>query len=166
MHRRLMMIGLAGGALAFVLEGASWTKTDRLFMNMAATASMTEAHLGQMAEAQGSQQAVKTFGQKLSNDHTVAYEGLSVLANKASETIPKAIGHDKTIERLQHLRGKAFDRSFILDEVQSHRTAIAAFKNEAEHGDNADIKAWAKTMIPTLEGHLQAAENLENKPHK
>jgi hypothetical protein len=37
---------------------------------------------------------------------------------------------------------------------------IAAFKNEAEHGENADIKAWAKNMIPTLEGHLETAERL------
>jgi putative membrane protein len=103
---------------------------------------------------------VKDFGQKLSNDHTIAYEDLTVLANKTGETIPKAIVRNKTIDRLQHLKGASFDRTFLLDEVQPHRTAIATFKNEAEHGENPDVKAWAKTMIPRLEGHLQRAENL------
>ena len=171
MHRGFLVTGLRYAVLisiAFVLHGASLSKTDIQFMNMAARASMTEAHLGQMAEAQASQKAVKDFGQKLSNDHTNAYEGLSVLAIKTSEAIPKAIGHDKTIENLKHLKGRAFDRAFIQDEVLSHKTAIAAFKNEAEHGENADIKAWAKTMISTLEEHLQRAESLakEEKPGK
>lgn len=144
-----------------VLQGAALSNADANFMKMAAIANMTEAHLGQMAENQASEQGVKDFGDKLSKDHTSAYEGLTVLANKTGETIPKAIGKDKNIERLMHVKGDRFDRSFLPEEVQSHKTAIAAFKNEAEKGENADVKAWAKSMIPTLEAHLQTAEGLE-----
>lgn len=59
-----------------------------------------------------------------------------------------------------HLKGNSFDRAFAQDEVQSYKTAIAAFKKEADHGENPDVKAWAKKMIPTLEGHLETAEKL------
>jgi putative membrane protein len=149
------LLGFAG-----VLQGFAVNQADGRFMKMAAEANMTEAHLGQMAEAQASHKAVKDFGQTLSMDHTNAYAALTVLANKTGETIPKAIGHDRTIESLKHLRGKAFDRVFTQDEVQSHKAAIAAFRNEAEHGENPDVKAWAKTVIPTLEGHLRTAETL------
>ena len=170
MRCRLTVSGIGCGALfgaAILLQAAALSKTDVQFMNMAATKNMTEAHLGQMAEAQASEPAVKDFGRKLSNDHTSAYEELSVLANKNSEAIPKAI-HDKSIARLARLKGKSFDRAFIQDEVQSHKATLAVFKNEAEHGENAEVKAWAKNMIPTLEGHLQTAENLANakKPNK
>jgi putative membrane protein len=143
-----------------LLPAFELSKTDAQFMKKAAEASMTEAHLGQMAEAQSSQQSVKDFGQTLSKDHTSAYESLTELANKIGETIPKAIGPDRTIERLMHLKGTAFDRAFSRDEVQSHKGAIALFRNEAEHGENADVKAWAKAMLPTLEGHLQTAESI------
>lgn len=143
-----------------LLPAFGLSKTDAQFMKKAAEANMTEAHLGQMAEAQASQQSVKDFGQTLSKDHTSAYESLTILANKMGEAIPKAIGRDQTIERLMHLKGSAFDRAFSQDEVQSHKGAIALFKNEAEHGENADVKAWAKSMIPTLEGHLQTAESI------
>jgi len=51
-------------------------------------------------------------------------------------------------------------RIWVITEVQSHKATLAAFKNEAEHGDNADVKAWAQTVIPTVEAHLQTAENL------
>ncbi len=145
---------------AAVLQGFTVSQADSRFMKMAAKANMTEAHLGQMAEAQASHKAVKDFGQTLSMDHTNAYEALTVLANKTGEAIPKAIEHHRTIESLKHLRGKAFDRAFTQDEIQSHKAAIAAFRKEAEHGENPDVKAWAKTVIPTLEGHLRTAETL------
>lgn len=145
---------------ATVVQGFAMNQADGRFMKMAALANMTEAHLGQMAEAQASHKAVKDFGQTLSMDHTTAYEALTVLANKTGEAIPKAIGHDRTIENLKHLRGKAFDRAFTQDEIRSHKAAIAAFQNEAEHGENPDVKAWAKMVIPTLEGHLRTAETL------
>jgi len=147
-------------SVPMLLPAFGLSKTDAQFMKKAAEANMTEAHLGQMAEAQASQQSAKDFGQTLSKDHTSAYESLTVLANKMGEAIPKAIGPDKTIERLMHLKGKAFDRAFTQDEIQSHKSAIALFKNEVEHGENTDVKAWAKTMISTLEGHLQTAENI------
>jgi len=141
-------------------QAATLDKDDIQFMKMAAETSMTEAHLGQMAEARAGRQDVKDFGKKLSTDHTSAYEELSVLANKTGDTIPKAIGRDTTIDRLVHLKGNSFDRAFAQDEVQSHKTAIAAFKKEGDHGENPDVKAWAKKMIPTLEGHLETAEKL------
>lgn len=162
-YPRLVMSSIGNALLLSVpvlLQGGSLSKTDAQFMNSAAKASMTEAHLGQMAELQARQQGVKDFGQKLSNDHTTAYEELTVLANKTGDTIPKAIARNQIIDRLTHLKGASFDHAFLLDEVQSHKAALATFKNEAEHGEDADVKAWAKTMIPTLEGHLQAAENL------
>ena len=148
-----------------LVQGASLAKADADFMNMAAKANMTEAHLGQMAEAQAGQKQVKEFGQKLSQDHTTAYEGLSVLANKTGDSIPKAISKGKTIEQLTHLKGARFDHAFLMDEVTSHKTELAAFQNEAEHGENADVKAWAKSMIPTLQEQLQQAETLA-KPAK
>ncbi len=66
---------------------------------------------------------------------------------------------------IDHLTGfdTQFDRAFLNEEVQAHKSVIAAFKNEAEHGENADIQAWAKNMIPTMEGHLQTAERLASQ---
>lgn len=143
-----------------VLQGATLSKTDSSFMKMAAQTDMMQAHLGQMAETQAHEQRVKDFGKKLSTDHTNSYEGLTVLANKTGETIPKKLKSDKTLVRLTHLKGKSFDHAFIQAQVQSQKTAVAAFKNEAAHGENPDVKEWANRMVPTLEGNLQTAESL------
>jgi len=41
------------------------SRSDEGFLKMAATADMTEAHMGQVAEHQGTVEGVKTFAQTL-----------------------------------------------------------------------------------------------------
>ena len=145
---------------ALVLQSASLSKSDQRFMKTSAETDMMAAHLGQMAESQSSHQNMKDFGKKLSMDHTNSYGGLSVLSNKTGETIPKALKPDKTIDHLAHLKGASFDHEFIMQETRTQKAAVTAFKNEAEHGENSDVKAWANSMLPTLEADLQTAESL------
>lgn len=148
-------------AMPVILRGASrLDNVDAHFIEMAAKANLEEAHLGQMAEHQASQQSVKDFGQELANDHTTAYKELSALASKTGQKIPAALGKDKEIDRLMRLDGTQFDSAFLSQEVQAHKSVIAAFKNEAEHGENGEVKIWATNMLPTLEGHLKTAERL------
>lgn len=156
---RFCVAVLATAAAAYC---ASLGTADRQFMTMAARANMTEAHEGQMAEAQASQAQVKDFGRTLVQDHTDAYVRLSEVAAKTGVSIPKGIntGRDRTIQQLTHLKGAAFDRQFARDEIAAHRQAVAAFKREADHGSNPDVKEYASKMVPTLEKHLQLAENL------
>jgi len=154
--------------LAAIAYAASLSNADKEFLVMAAKANMTEAHEGQMAEDQGASAEVKDFGKTLVQDHTDAYGQLSILANKAGVTIPKGIntGKDRTIQQLVHLKGSGFDRQFARYEVTAHRQAIAAFKREAEHGEDPDVKAYASKMVPILEKHLMLAEQCAKPPKK
>ena len=85
---------------------------------------------------------------------------VTALSGKTGVSIPKGIDAAKvpSLEPLLHLKGDRFDRAFARDEIAAHRRALAAFKREAEHGQDADVKAYASSMIPTLEKHLQLAE--------
>jgi len=56
------------------------------------------------------------------------------------------------------LKGKRFDRQFAEDEIAAQRQEIAVFKREAAHGEDADMKAYAAKVLPTLEKDLQQAE--------
>jgi putative membrane protein len=145
-----------------VLAQAKTSPADRAFMQMAARANMTEAHIGQMAETQASESQVKDFGQTLIHDHTDAYTQLTALAAKTGESIPKGIDVRKisTVEQLMKLKGKRFDHQFVQAEIRDHEKAIADFKREAQHGQDPDVKAYASKMIPVLEGHLRQAKAL------
>ena len=170
MRIQTILIGLSccafTGALAFAQATAA-ADNGQKFVDMAAQTDMTEAHLGQLAADQASAQDVKDFAQMLVTDHTNDYTQLTAAATKAGLTVPKGLDaqHDKMIAPFEKLKGAAFDRRFAREMVMGHEKAIAAYKKEAENGQNADIKAYASQALPTLEKHLQAAQDLEkHKP--
>jgi len=137
--------------------------SDQDFLNFAAQTDMTEAHLGQMAQDQGASQAVKDLGQMLVTDHTNDYKQLGMLASKAGLILPKGIDtkHDKMIAPFEKLKAKMFDRHYTREMVAGHTAAIATYQKEASDGQNADLKAYAKDTLPTLEKHKKAAQDAE-----
>jgi putative membrane protein len=156
-------VALAALGCIVTVQAADLSSADRAFLKSAADANMTEAHLGKMAQDQAADTGVKDFGQTLVKDHTKAYGELTVVANKTGESIPKGIDvrRNRAIVELTRQKGMGFDRRFLAHEVQDHRKTITEFKREAEKGQNADVKAYAQKMIPTLEEHLRKAEELE-----
>ena len=154
-------------AAAGVANTASLNNADKQFLDMAAKTDMTEAHEGQMAENQGTRGDIKSFGQTLVTDHSADYTKLSELAAKTGVTIPTGINvaQDRDIVQLEHLTGNQFDHQFTTDEIAAHRRVLATYKREAKDGHDADVKAYASQMIPTLEKHLQLAEQCA-KPEK
>lgn len=145
---------------AGIVSAASLSDADKKFIVMAADTDMSEAHQGQMAESQATRADVKDFARTLVQDHTKAYQQLTELAVKTGVSIPTGIdtAKDRTIVQLVHLSGSRFDNQFIRDEIADHRHAIALFKREAEHGQDADVRDYASKMVPVLENHLHLAE--------
>lgn len=164
-------IALSSGLLAlFATAGsafAAMSSADKQFIIMAARTDMIEAHEGQIAEQQAGRADVKDMARMLVEDHTGDYERLSVLATKTGVSIPKGINaaKDRSIEQLAHAKGADFDRLFTRDEIADHKQALAAFKRESARGKDADVKAYATSVIPVLEKHLQQAEQCA-KPAK
>ena len=154
--------GLTICALPMYAGSAANTHSDQEFLNIAAQADMTTVHLGKLAQEKSSAEGIKDFGKKLVQDHTHDYALLSELANKTGESIPKGIDaqNDREISHLDRYKGKTFDRQFLAAETAAHEKLIKAFKEEAEHGNNPDIKAYASKTLPVIEGHLHQAEDL------
>jgi putative membrane protein len=60
------------------------------------------------------------------------------------------------------LNGAEFDRAYMEEMVSGHKQAIALFRREADHGADPDIKAFASRTLPTIQHHLQLAEDTLN----
>jgi len=157
----LTVICCAVSPIAVMAQAAPGGASDQDFVTLAAQTDMTEAHLGQLAQEQGASQAVKDLGQMLATEHTRGYTQLNAIATKAGLTVPKGTDakHDKMIAPFEKLKGAAFDRRYAPMMVTGHREAIAAYKKEASDGQNADVKTYAEQTLPTLEKHLQAAQD-------
>lgn len=166
MYCKRILAVICGGSLFGALAWAGTVKlsnNDKKFLNMAADANMTQAHIGEMAEKAAAKTSVRDFGQQLVRDHTQAYGELAALAGRIGATIPKGIDvrRDSAIRKLTRVKGRTFDRQFLRDEVLDHERALTAFRREAAHGSDADVRAFASKMIPTLREHLHTAESLE-----
>jgi putative membrane protein len=71
-------------------------------------------------------------------------------------------GAEKTRARLSKLSGAAFDKAYIDAEVKYHEAVIDAVKNTLiPSAQNADLKQLLTDTVPTLEGHLQHAKNVQ-----
>ncbi len=160
------ILSILGGAAVCVAplcaQTGAVTKRDAEFLKMAAEADMTTTHIGKMAEDRAATSEVKDFGKKLAQDHTSDYNKLCEFAAKTGESVPRAIDKqdDRQIAALDRSKGKAFDRAFLAHEAVAHEKLIKAFKQEAEHGDNPEIKAYANKALPVIEGHLHDVQDL------
>jgi putative membrane protein len=164
MSKKLIIPVLLGASALFAATHKPFYAigSDGSFVVMAAQADMMIAHLGKDAEGRGASESVKQFGKSLVQDHTTEYQELTVAAAKAQDVIPKGLDRQdiRTINALNCYSGKAFDHAFLTGQATEHERLVRAFKQEAEHGSNADLKAYANKALPVIEKHLHDAEDL------
>ena len=120
--------------------------------------------MGQMA-SKATMAEVKDFGKKMETDHQKAYNDLSSLAASKNITIPASVSEEgmKHHEDLNDKTGYDFDRAFIDKMIDGHEKAINKFEKAADDCEDADIKAWAASLLPDLNAHLAEAKVLKEK---
>ena len=140
---------------------------DKKFLKQAALDGMTEVELGKVAEQKASSADVKQFAQKMVDDHTKANEELKQAASKQNISVPDALDskHQSQIDKLSKLSGEDFDKAYAKEQVKNHQSDVKEFTAEARSGNNAGVMAFASSVLPTLQEHLEMAKNL-NKSEK
>ncbi|HEY2649866.1 MAG TPA: DUF4142 domain-containing protein, partial [Puia sp.] len=143
-------------------------KTDAEFVVSAADGGMLEVQLGKLAEQKGQNKSVKNFGAMMVKDHSKANEQLKKLASSKNITIPATLS-DKCQKQLSDLSAKSgtdFDKDYTSAMVSGHKDNIDMFKKEAENGKDSAIVQWARGKLPTLEHHLDMAEQTDKAVNK
>jgi len=81
---------------------------DSTFAKNSAQAGMTEIQLGQIAKDKSKNDDVKTFGQKMIDDHTKAGDALKQVATQKSITLPDKVNATQkaTIARFRNCQEK------------------------------------------------------------
>jgi putative membrane protein len=150
----------AGVLLASGVFGQQVGSADMAFAQKAAQGGMAEVKLGQLAVRNGASDQVKQFGQRMVDDHSKAGDELKGLASQENLTLPTSVNakDQATIDRLQNLKGAAFDKAYMRDMVKDHQADIADFQKEANSGADAGLKSFATKTLPTLQEHLRMAK--------
>ena len=134
---------------------------DSAFVTKAAQGGMAEVKLGELASEKGASAEVKDFGRQMVADHGKAGDELKQLAGSKGITLPSDMGakHQSAYDRLSKLSGEEFDKAYMQHMVTAHKETVNEFKRESKNGSDSEVKAWAAKTLPTVEHHLQMAEN-------
>jgi putative membrane protein len=150
----------AGGNMKSGLSAA-----DHRFVTDAAEGGMAEVQLGQLAVSKATNPDVKSFGQRMVDDHTKINDQLKSVATTEGIQLPTSIGakNQATYDRLNRLSGAAFDRAYMQDMVRDHEADAKEFERVSQSGSNAGLKSFAGQALPTLQEHLRMAKDVEGK---
>ena len=147
---------------------SSDTKKDAEFLVEATEINLKEIKLGQLAQQEGTIPEVRNLGKMMIDAHTNAQNEIEGLAAKKQISLPDSIT-DKGKEAYAKLREKKiadFDKAYCDMMVKGHEKAIEKFEKAAADCKDTEIKAWAKSMLPTLRDHLDLAMTAQKKCEK
>lgn len=133
------------------------------FMMKAASGSMMEVALGQVAQDKAKSQRVKDFGSMLVTDHTKALGELKTIASSKNIMVPSSMmpEHQKHVDMLKMKSGADFDKAYMNMMLDDHKKDIADFKKATKSAD-ADVKDFASKTLPVLEKHLDSAQAIHS----
>jgi putative membrane protein len=105
---------------------------------------------------------VRDFATLLVKDHTMSNGELRSLAQVPPDT-PPAAAREAATAGLTAQVDLAFDRAYVAQAAEDHRTAVALYEQEAADGKDERLKLWAAQKLPALRDHLTTARGLEIK---
>jgi putative membrane protein len=150
--------------------GTTLPEADRTFVTNAADGGMFEVRAGEMAVAKGDStqmgmvmgsdsMSIKSFGQMMITDHTKANNELKMIADRKDVELPTTLSTAKQqmLDSLSAASGTTFNKMYAKMMVSSHQQTVSLFENQANSGQDADLKSWASQTLPTLRHHLEMA---------
>ncbi len=145
-------------------NNAGLSSGDRSFVMEAARDGLGEVQIAQLAQQKASSDQVKDLAQKLVNDHQKANDELKSIASQENITLPTEPSQkDKArIDRLSKLSGQRFDQAFLKEQVRDHQKDIRAFRQEADNGQDAQLKQFAQKNLDVMQQHLSMVQKDEN----
>jgi putative membrane protein len=135
---------------------------EKTFVKEAAMGGMAEVELGRLAQQNAQNDDVKQFGARMVQDHTAANEQLMTIVAAKDVTVPQQLDqkHRQTFDKLEKMKGAEFDRAYMREMVEDHDKTVKKFRQEAQQGNDPDLKAFAQTTLPVLEQHHKLAQDI------
>ncbi len=143
-------------------------EADAKFLVDAAQISLAEVELGKLAQQNSKTTDVVDLGKMMVTDHTSALKSVNALAKSKNVAVPAACTLEAQDEykKLSQKTGKDFDKEYCRMMISGHKDAISLYEKASVDSDDAEIRAWAKSTLPTLRKHLEHTESCQQKCDK
>jgi putative membrane protein len=143
--------------------------TDPQIAHIAYTAGEIDIKAAKQALGKARNKEVKQFAKDMVRDHTAVNKQAMALVKKlkvkpedndTSRSLTKQA--DEKRAELAKLKGAAFDKAYIANEVAYHKTVNNALETELiPSASNAELKSLLQTGLKIFQGHEQHAEHVE-----
>ena len=143
------------GALS--AQAQNLAKSDQQMLLQLAQGNMAEIEAGKIALQKSQNTEVKAFAQKMIDDHTKGLQEVQSVAQSKGVTLPSEpdAKHKAMANKLNNLSGDAFDRTYLAQAgVADHKKTHALVQKVQSNAKDADVKALAAKLEPTVAQHL------------
>lgn len=150
---------------------ASQPLTDANIAAIVVAANSIDIENGKLAVQRASAGGIRQFAQTMITDHTGVNKAAVDLVTKLDVTpVDNATSTglvesaNATRASLRARNGADFDRAYIANEVDYHRTVLSAIDDALIPGaKNSELRALLVSVRPAIAAHLQHAESLKQR---
>ncbi len=134
------------------------------WVTKAAAGGMAEVEFSKLAAQNATNPKVREYASMMVTDHTKANDELKALAMKKNVTLPTAMddAHQTKYTDMSAKKGADFDKAYMDLMVDDHKKTVDLFQDQAKDGKDMELKNFAAGKVPTLQMHLQMAEETQN----
>jgi len=171
---KLSAIVVAGALLVPVAGASAQSVTDAQIASIVVTANQVDIDAGKLATSMASNAEVKKFADQMITDHTGVNKSavdlvtkLKVTPEDNSTSQSLKAGGEKNLANLKTLKGAAFDKAYVDNEVAYHQAVIDAVdKTLIPSASNAELKALLVKVRPAFVAHLEHAKHIQSSVGK
>jgi putative membrane protein len=143
--------------------------TDAQIAHIAYTAGVLDIDAAKQALKKSKNKEVRAFAENMVKDHTAVNKQALALVKKLKVTpqdnpTSQALAKQAKAKRdeLAKLKGAAFDKAYVDNEVAYHKTVDNALETTLiPSASNAELKSLLETGLKIIQGHEQHAEHVD-----
>lgn len=171
LKRGALLFGLSAFLYAGAFAQDAPKLTDPEIAHIAVTANQIDVDYAGIAKATSKNKDVIHFAQTMENDHGGTIKQAVALAQKLNVTpmdnaVSKSLmeGAAKTTAMLKSLKGDAFNKAYIDNEVAYHQAVLDAINGLLlPQTQNGELKGLLEAVVPVVETHLGHAKMIQKK---
>jgi len=167
----MKLFALATAGLLVVSAAATASAqgpTDPQIASIVVTANQVDIDAGKLASATSKNAEVMAFAKMMVTDHTGVNKQAVALVTKLKVTpednpTSQSLkdGGVKNLANLKTLKGAAFDKAYVANEVAYHKAVDSALETQLiPSANNAELKSLLQTGLKIFQGHEQHAEHV------
>jgi putative membrane protein len=135
---------------------------DKMFVRRAMEGGLAEIEMGKLAVQKSLSEDVKSFGQKMVDDHSRMNEEMAGVADSVGLKIPRKLGKDAQAEydKLSSLAGEEFDKEYVAFMVKDHHTDLREFRMASSRTQDTALKTAADNGSRMIREHMTMADKM------